>query len=376
MRNRSSLVVAALLMGALLVGLFVASATACTGIRTTAADGTVVQARTMEFGIGMESNVIVVPRGYARTGTAPDGKPGLKWNAKYACVGANGAGMPVMLDGVNEQGLAVGLFYFPNMAQYMPYTAADTDKSIAAWELGSYILENFATIDEARKGVAEIVVPEVVLEQWGFSPGTHYLVIDATGASIVIEYIDGALRVYDNPLGVLTNCPSFDWHMTNLRNYIKLSPTIAPPITIDGVELTSFGQGSGMLGMPGDFTPPSRFVRAVAFSQSAEPNSTGEEAVLQAFHILNNFDIPKGAVRDVEKDAHGNIVAEETQWTSACDLKARKFYFRTYGNSQIRSVDLTQMNLDGQEIVTIPMQGDEVIRPLTPEDAERTMAAN
>ncbi len=99
------------------------SAPACTGITLTAADGTVVHARTLEFAIDIDSNVIVVPRGYARVGTTPDGKPGLKWKAKYASVGANGVGLPFIFDGVNEKGLAVGTFYFPTSAGYMPYTA-------------------------------------------------------------------------------------------------------------------------------------------------------------------------------------------------------------------------------------------------------------
>jgi choloylglycine hydrolase len=163
--------------------------------------------------------------------------------------------------------------------------------------------------------------------------------------------------------------------MTNLRNYIKLSPTIAPPMKLDGLTLASFGQGSGMLGMPGDFTPPSRFVRAVAFSQAAEPASNGEEAVLQAFHILNNFDIPRGAVRDVQKDPHGNAVCEETQWTCACDLKAKRFYFRTYDNSQIRMIDLTAMDPNAAEIVTFSMQGDENIEILSPPAGKRLAAA-
>ena len=186
---------------------------------------------------------------------------------------------------------------------------------------------------------------------------------------------DGQLHVYDNPLGVITNNPTFDWHMTNLRNYIKFSPTGAPPLVLDGVTLSALGEGSGMLGMPGDFTPPSRFVRAVAYSQSVEPVETGEEVVLQAFHVLNNFDIPKGTIRSGEKDAHGNIVADQTQWTSVCDLKAKKFYFRTFANSQIRSVDLGAMNVDGGEIQTISMQGDEVIQPLTPGGETRTIAS-
>jgi choloylglycine hydrolase len=310
--------------------------------------------------------VIVVPRGFERTGTTPDGKPGLKWTSKYASVGVNGVNLPIMIDGVNEQGLAAGLFYFPGTAGYMAYSAEQADKSLAPWELGSWILESFATVAEVKAAIGEIVVTEVELKAWGFCPGAHFIVVDATGAAIVVEYVGGQLHVYDNPLGVITNSPAFDWHMTNLRNYIKFTPTDAPQLVLDGVTLNGFGAGSGMLGMPGDFTPPSRFVRAVAYSQSAEPTPTGDAVVLQAFHVLNNFDIPKGSILDAAKDAEGNAIADQTQWTSVCDLKAKKFYFRTFANSQIRSVDLGAMNVDGGEIRTISMQGNEVIRPLSP----------
>ncbi len=135
----------------------------------------------------------------------------------------------------------------------------------------------------------------------------------------------------------MTNSPNFEWHMTNLRNYVNLSATNVPPLALGGVTLAQFGQGSGLRGLPGDFTPPSRFVRAVAFSQSAVQSDTAAQAVLQAFHILNNFDIPYGAVRDVEG---GQMHAEYTTWTSDSDLKNLRWYFRTYGDQSIHSVDL------------------------------------
>ena len=339
---------------------------ACTGIRLQAEDGTVVHARTLEFAVDLESDVILVPRGFRREGMTPDGKSGLKWDTKYASLGANGVGLPYIFDGLNEKGLAVGTFYFPGSVGYMAYEAADADKSVAPWEVGSWILENFATVEEVRDGVKTLVVPDVVLEAWGFAPPLHYVVHDASGKSIVIEYVDGKLEIHDNPLGVMTNAPSFDWHMTNLRNYVNLSFTSMPSLQIGSVKLAPLGQGSGMLGLPGDFTPPSRFVRAVAFSHSVFPSRTGDEAVLQAFHILNNFDIPKGSAREEHKDEHGNILADYTTWTSANDLKRKRFYFRTYDNSQIRMLDLMKMNLDAKGIVTISMKGKEVIRELSP----------
>jgi choloylglycine hydrolase len=363
-RRRAAL--SALTVLALCLARCVQPVSACTGIRLSAADGTVVHARTLEFAIDIHSDVTMVPRGHGRTGTTPDGKEGLKWTAKYASVGLNGVGLPVLFDGLNEKGLAAGIFYFPTSAGYMPYTPADAGKTIAQWEVGSWILENFASVDEVKANIGNIVVPAVVFVKWGFAPEAHYVVHDASGKSIVIEYVDGKLHVYDDPLGVITNSPGFDWQMANLRNYVNFSMTNAPPVKLGPVTLQPFGQGSGMLGMPGDFTPPSRFVRAVAFSQSVLPSATGTDAVLTAFHVLNQFDIPKGAAREHEKDEHGNVLADYTVWTSASDLKAMRYYFRTYENSQIRSVDLMKMNVDGRDIVTMSMQGGEDIKSLTP----------
>jgi choloylglycine hydrolase len=199
----------------------------------------------------------------------------------------------------------------------------------------------------------------------GLCPEAHYIVSDATGKTIVIEYVGGKLNVYDNPLGVVTNSPPFDWHLSNLRNYVNFSMVNAPPIKLGSVELKPFGQGSGMLGMSGDFAPPSRFVRAVAFSQSVLPSQTGRDAVIEAFHVLNQFDIPKGAAREHEKDEHGNVLADYTIWTSAMDLKARQYFFRTYDNSQIRMIDLMKMDVDAKDIVKISIKGEEVIQPVT-----------
>src|ERR1700691_531990 len=280
-----------LAVGAVFGLMVVPPAQACTGIELIAVDGTVVHARTLEFGIDLKSNVIMVPRGYLRTGTTPDSKPGKTWTSKYATLGANALGMPVLIDGLNERGLAVGLFYFPTSAKYQPYAPSDAPSTIAPWEVGSYILENFATVDEVRANLPNIVVPGVVLAAWKFSPPAHYVVHDAAGKSIAIEYTDGKLNIYDNPLGVMTNSPGFDWHMTNLRNYVNFSMSDLPPAQVGSVKLVPFGQGTGMLGLPGDFTPPSRFFGAVLFAQPALQTKTGYEAVLQAFHLLNDFDI-------------------------------------------------------------------------------------
>lgn len=204
------------------------------------------------------------------------------------------------------------------------------------------MLESFASVEEVRRNIGNVVVADVVFPAWGFTPPVHYIVNDASGKSIVIDYIGGKLHVHDNPLGVMANSPSFDWYMTNLRNDVNFTLTNPAPVTIGGVKLQPFGMGAGMLGLPGD------------------------DAVLAAFHVLNNFDIPKGAARETHKDEKGNILADYTTCPCANDLARRRFLFRTYDNSQIRSVELMKLDLNASTISRFTMKGTERIQSLNP----------
>jgi choloylglycine hydrolase len=338
------------------------SALACTGIRLTAKDGTVVVGRTLEFGQDLLSKVIVVPAGTAMTGTVPSGK-GIAYTAKYGFVGANAFGLPIVVDGLNDQGLYVGLFYFPGYADYTPFTAANASKSMAGYEYGAWILANFASVAEFKKAYNSVMLVPTIVPQMGFAPPAHFRIVDKTGAAVVVEPLNGTLKIYDDPLGVLTNAPTFDWHMTNLSNYANLSAQMAKPVTTGGITINSFGQGSGGFGLPGDFTPPSRFVRAVAFQQTAIQSDTGADAVQQLFHILNNFDIPFGAVRDT---VEGHEVNEYTLWTSGNDLKHLVFYYRTFTDQTLRSVDVSKaLAASGGKIKQYPMDSGKAT-PIVP----------
>jgi choloylglycine hydrolase len=192
-----------------------------------------------------------------------------------------------------------------------------------------------------RKGVKSIVVVPTPAPGLG-SPqgrvaGAHFFVQDRSGKPIAIEPVDGTLKVHDAPLGIMTNAPTYDWHMTNLQNYVNLSVKDVENAKLGPVTLPAFG--SGLHGMPGDFTPPSRFVRAAIYSQSAAPNATAEDAVFSAFHILNQFDIPKGSVQN---SVIGGTVDEITEWTSVADLKNLRWYFRTFTDQSIHMVALKQ----------------------------------
>jgi choloylglycine hydrolase len=194
----------------------------------------------------------------------------------------------------------------------------------------------------------EVVITPAVLEGWGpETPPFHRVVYDKTGASIVIEPVGGKLVVHDNPLGVMSNSPTFDWHMTNLRNYIALNPRNVPPIKVAGETFKQLGQGSGMLGLPGDFTPPSRFVRAAVFSATAIPSDTAEKGIEQVFHILNNFDIPVGVARE---ESEGVMHTDYTMLTMGRDPKNMRYYYKSYDDQTIRMVDLKQFDLDAKTI--------------------------
>lgn len=324
---------------------------ACTGIRLNAADGSSVNGRTLEFGVVVDVYATVIPRNVSFS------ESGLAYKSKYAAVGASCFEDPFLMDGMNEKGLVAAAFYFSGFAGYTAMTQENQSKSLSPAEFPNWVLTQFATIDEVKKGLSSIVIVPMVNRGWGSTPAPfHYVIYDRSGRSIVIEPIDGRLIVHENTLGVITNSPTFDWHMTHLRNYINLTPFNAPAIQMQGVQLAPFGQGSGMVGLPGDFTPPSRFVRAAIFSTTAIPSQNSEEAVFQAFHILNQFDIPVGVAR--EKTKMG-IATDHTLMTCVKDPQAMKYYYRSYDDQTIKFIDLKKFDLNAKEIKRAKTVGEQ-----------------
>jgi choloylglycine hydrolase len=337
-------------------------AAACTGIVLTAQDGSVVRGRTLEFGNPLDSDVIVIPRGHVATGTTPDSKSnGLQWTATYAAAGVNGVGLPVLIDGLNEKGLGGGIFYFPGYAGYQEIGAADTARTLAPWELLTWALTSFATVEEVAAALPSVKVGAVPLEALGGVPPVHYFLADATGKSIVVEYVGGQMSIYDNRIGVVTNSPTFDWQMTNLRNYISISDDMQQPLDLDGINLDPFSTGGNLFGMPGDFSSPSRFVRATIFSHMSTEQATGEDAVTQGFHILDNFDIPSGAVPEPKGSP---LPYEITEWTTMSDLKSLTFYIWTFDNRAIRTISLNDVDLEGTDVVTYQLDQSQAFADL------------
>jgi len=337
---------------------------ACTGIQLQTEDGTFVSGRTLEFGISFDISMIVVPRNYAFTGQTTLGN-GKEWKTKYASVGTILADNEVILDGINEKGLSVGSFYFPGFAQYSVTTPENQSISMSSSDITQWIVSEFATVDEVRTAIenGEVAISPVLTP--GFPPEVqpfHFVVYDKNGKSLVIEPLNGKLVLYDNPLGVMTNSPTFDWHMTNLRNYVALNPNNIPPVSIFGQTFKQLGQGSGMLGLPGDFTPPSRFVRAAVFSATAIPEANAQQGIQQIFHILNNFDIPVGVAREVKDDV---IYSDYTMLTVARDPKNLRYFYHTYDDQTLRMIDLSKFDLNAESIKKISAKGVQPIIDMT-----------
>jgi choloylglycine hydrolase len=354
---------------ATLGSLFLSSAQACTGIRLTAGDGAVVYGRTMEWGtFDLKSRVVIVPRNYKFTAHTPDGKPGFSWQTKYGIVGLDAVGKDIVVDGINEKGLALGLFYHPGFAEYQKYDPSKAAETMGPTDVGQYLLSQCATLDEVRAAIAKVRVVPVSEPALGFAPPVHFMVTESGGNSIVIEYRNGETKIFDAPLGVITNAPNYDWHEINLRNYVNLSPVAIPDKKIGELDFKPLGGGSGMIGLPGDNTPPSRFVRAVAAAKTSRPVKTGDEEVYEVFRILDNFNIPLGAAEG-SGDAKTEGMRSATIWTSAYDLKRRELYFHTQHNRRVRSVALAGIDFTApREIVRIPMdqQKSQDILDLTP----------
>ncbi|OIO58841.1 MAG: choloylglycine hydrolase [Verrucomicrobia bacterium CG_4_10_14_3_um_filter_43_23] len=352
------------------------SIVACTGIQIQTKNNEYVTGRTAEFGVPLQLNGLIIPRHYTFTGTTDKGN-GLIYKSKYAAVGVSAYGSNYVLDGFNEKGLTVGMFYFPNFASYTPLDAQNQSRAVAPTEFVNWILTQFASIEEVRNAIErnEVVIVPTTVVDWGGIPPMHYIVYDKQGKSIAIEPIAGRLQITDNPVGVFTNSPEFSWHLTNLSNYINLSTINVEEAKIKNYEIKQLGLGTGLLGMPGDFTPPSRFVRAAIFANAATPVDTSLEAVFETFHILNQFDIPPGSARAPGKEnAFKPGSMDITLATAVKDPNTLIYYYKTYDNQNIRSIDLKRFDWNNEHLQRIssdqgPTKVEDVSHLATPDKA-------
>ncbi len=369
---------------------------ACTGLVIDSKDGSYIRARTLEFAdVPCSFDIIVVPQGIKYQGQTPDGGlNGLNWTVKHGFIGFNPTitidqskkTYNAIIEGMNEQGLSVGGFFFTSIAQYQTPNSSEYSKTLSSLDLPIWILSTCATVDEVIEKLPELKVCMGSLPGFELPYSMHWQVADAAGNIIVIEYCstkdnsssfsldnkvtevakseDGLLRIYkDTFYKIITNSPDFPTQISLLNTQyfpMDLTPWNKKNNVIEffGKKLNSLGQGSGLFGLPGNFVPEQRFVQAFYFLQCVNPSlkswgeafngDNSEETMKIAFHILNQFDIVKGYVRENPSDPYYDV----TQWTTASDLNNKIVYFNTYENRAIRKIDLREVLRGTDKIIT------------------------
>ena len=306
--------------------------------------------RTLDYEFSYGDEVTVTPRNYPFH-FADQGE----LQTHYALIGMACVTeeYPLYYDAVNEKGLGMAGLNFVGNAVYSDWK--EGRDNIAQYELISWILGQCATVKEVRALLAKINITNRPFNEKFPLAQLHWIIADSAG-TITVECVQEGLKIYDNPVGVLTNNPPFDEQMFALKNYMHLSAKSPVNTFAPGLELTPYSRGMGANGLPGDLSSQSRFVR-VAFTKMNSISGEGEqESVSQFFHILGSVDQQRGCC--VLDDGR----CEVTLYTSCCNASRGIYYYTTYDNHQITAVDMHREKLDGEKLVYYPAIKEEQIR--------------
>ena len=343
----------------------------CTSFTLTSTNGDVIYGRTLEFTLQLRSEVIVVPPGVELTGTGLAGEPGVggrTWTATRTAVGMDALGLRMIVDGQNDAGLVAAAFNFPVSAAFEAITAEQEAQAIGCHEVPLYLLTTCSTVAECRVALADIRVHGPHMAAYGGQvPMLHFAVHDATGASIVLEWTNGALDIHDNPTTVLTNEPPFPMQVAHLAEYAYLSAEPPAPLELPGLTLAAPSSGGGMQALPGGFLATNRFVRAFWAARSAPSFDTPEQGVEFARHILNGFDIPPGSVLTPAGtgESGGESGWEMTEWSIIADCTNRALYVNTFAHQGWTRIDIARIAAGLDEVTTIPLPAKDRFHELT-----------
>lgn len=359
----------------------------CTSLLYSDKSGDSYFGRTLELTVDLPYQLVFIPKGHSFSSEVR-GHPDVAYSVTNAFLAIAmpgrvpsaasplGLGDMKVLEGLNTEGLTFSVLSYPS-AGGTQRPVEMTRAVLSASDLGSWALGSFARVAELKSALAD---QPVMLEPLAILGGAespfHYVVHDAEGASIVIEFHRGEMTIYDNPVGVMTNGPRFDWHLTNLDNYTHLTNVDQSSATFGAYKAVQPDSGIATAALPGSNTSVGRFVRAAYYAQFTEKAPTPELAVQTLAHIMNNFDRPRGATIDYPEDGAGHLevagldqdgdadyATEFTAWTSLSDLAGKKFYVRDY-----RSLNFTRFDLadfaDTRAPRVVPLQAVVAANPI------------
>lgn len=305
--------------------------------------------RTLDYHFSYGDDVAITPRRYPfrfrSMGVITD---------HYAIIGMAHVvnDCPLYYDAVNEKGLAMAGLNFVGNAKYGGWVA-DKD-NVATYEFIPWLLCQCSSVKEAKALLSKINLTDEAFDQNLPAAQLHWIIADAE-ESVTVEAVAAGIEVYDNPVGILTNNPPFGEQMFQLNNYMALSPKAPVNHFCDKLKLQTYSRGMGAIGLPGDLSSQSRFVRAAFVKMNSISGDSETESVSQFFHILGAVDQPRGCC--ILEDGQ----CEVTIFTSCCNTSKGIYYYTTYGNHQITAVDLHREDLDGSSLICYkPMQEEQI----------------
>lgn len=312
----------------------------CTGLTLKTNDGYHLFGRNMDLEYTFGQSIVLVPRNFKYE----DKINNQTKNTKYAVLGMaslNG-NHPLFAEALNEKGLACAGLNFP--AASWSKEAIEGMDNVAPYDLILWITSSFETLDELRPHLDKLNLVGKAYDEKTPLPTLHWIVTDTSGKSLVIEKTKDGLKIFDNPVGVMTNAPSFDWHLKNLTQYTGLTTSRPDTRKWSDLELVTLGNGSGAFGLPGDSSSQSRFVKTAFLKSHVTIGDYENAGVIEFFNILSNVAMISGTVID----PHGRN--EITQYTSCMCQEKGIYYYRTYKNSQINVIDMNKEDLSSDKL--------------------------
>lgn len=305
--------------------------------------------RTLDYEISYGDQVVITPRNYIF-----DLRNGTQMKSHYAMIGMACViqNYPLYYDAVNEKGLGIAGLNFVGNAHYNK-PMEDKD-NITQFELIPWLLGKCATVKEVRKLLEHInLIDTPFLENLPVAQ-LHWIIADKNEC-ITMESMEDGLKIYENPVGILTNNPPFNYQMFNLNNYMHLSVENRSNTFSKDLTLNQYSRGMGAMGLPGDLSSQSRFVRAAFVKMNSLSGDSEEESVNQFFHILGSVDQQRGCCK------LGENQYEITLYTSCCNADKGIYYYNTYDNHQISGVDIHKENLNGNKLITYtPVKNERI----------------
>ncbi|KEH84611.1 linear amide C-N hydrolase [Clostridium novyi] len=325
---------------------------ACSSFSWSTEDNKHLLGRTYDQFGNLEGNkIVVIPKNYTINLEVNDTNNIAKTKYSYVGMGILEVGTPILSEGINEKGLMGALLYYPEFAYYNKEKSPNAININPAFFV-TYILGECANLNELLIKIKDINLTNELIK--GEAMPVHYMFSDASGEAIIIEPDKGGISIHRNSIGVLTNSPNYSWQKQNLRNYLGTSNEARPPQNVVNYEISEFGEGSGALGLPGDYTPVSRFVRLAFIKQFAVKGKNELDGITKMFHNFSSVDVPDGIIKEKNESSY-----ERTLCISCMCSESLTYYFKLSSNSRICAVNLEhEKNNTDIKYINLPTKQD------------------